>query len=75
MDELIATMDVHQLRSSWIGGVHLEMMPDDETSVVQDDEIGGVNYSTTCAHRRNRRQILEVVFLNSGWEALCSILG
>lgn len=67
LNEVIMTMDIHQEHGSHLGGIHLEMTPDDVVECVggsegwTDSQLGG-KYLTRCDPRLNGMQALELGF-------------
>jgi 3-deoxy-7-phosphoheptulonate synthase len=68
VNELLTTMGIHKEHNSYLGGVHIEMTPDDVVECVGGNEGWtdgqlGTRYCTKCDPRLNKKQSLEIAFL------------
>ena len=66
ISELKSTMAIHKQKGSWLGGIHLEMTPDEVVECTGgsggwcDADLGHA-YHTKCDPRLNKEQVMEVV--------------
>ncbi len=68
LTELERTIDIHEERGTWLGGVHFELTGEDVTECVggsggpTEAELGR-NYASACDPRLNYQQSLELAFV------------
>lgn len=66
ISELKSTMAIHKEKDSWLGGIHLEITPDEVVECTGgaggwcDTDLGHA-YHTKCDPRLNKEQVVEVV--------------